>query len=140
MDWGCFYDGVLVKVVADFCTWNLHHLVDEHVVVAARKVDEVAKSTHFEEQFFLVSEACRTCDNRATETESGGFHPGIAKRFQFLEEVRHGTCAVVLLGPLHDADVIDESSCHCGNPALAWDAVGIHREEHFVFGNLESAF
>ena len=140
VDGGSLYHGILVEVVADFCARNFHHFVDEHVIVTARKIDKVTEPAHFEEQVFFIGEACGACNNRATETESGCFHPGIAERFELLIEVWHGTCAVVLLGPLHDADVIDESPCHRSNPALAWDAVGVHREEYFVFGNFEGAF
>ena len=49
VDGGSFYHGVLVEVVADFCAWNFHHFVDEHVIVTARKIDEVTEPAHFEE-------------------------------------------------------------------------------------------
>ncbi len=140
MDGGRFDDGVLVEVVADFCSRDFHHLVDEHVVVAARKVDEVAESTHFEEQVFLVRETCGTCDYRAAKAKARGFHGGVAESFEFLVEVWHRTRAVVLLWALHDADTVDEPPGHRGNPALARDAVGIHRQKHFVLGYLERAF
>ena len=118
----------------------LHHLVDEHVVVAAREVDEVAETSDLEEQVLFVGEAGGGGDNRAPETKARGFHGGIAERFELLVKVRHRTGAVVLLGPLHNADSVHETPCHRGNPALARDAVGVHRQEHFVFGNLECAF
>ena len=30
--------------------------------------------------------------------------------------------------------------CHCSNPAFTRNAVGIHCQKHFIFGNLEGAF
>ncbi len=131
---------VLVEIVADLRSRDFHHLVDEHVVIAAREVDEVSESADFKEQVLLVRKASRTGDNRASKAKARCFHRGVAERFKFLVEVRHRARAVVLLGALHNADAIDKSPGHGGNPALARDAVGIHRQEHFVFGNLEGAF
>ena len=132
--------GILVEIVADLRSRDFHHLVDEHVVIAAREVDEVSESADFKEQVLLVCKASRTCDNRAAKAKARRFHRRVAERFEFLVEVRHRACAVVLLGALHNADAIDKSPGHGGNPALARDAVGVHRQEHFVFGNLEGAF
>jgi len=42
-------NGVLVEVVAHLGARDLHHLMDEHVVVAAREVDEVAETSYLEE-------------------------------------------------------------------------------------------
>ncbi len=135
-----FDHGILVEIVADLGVWNFHHLVDEHVVVAARKIDEVAEPAYFEEQLFLVRKACGACDYRAAKAKACGFHRGVAERFELLVKVRHGACAVVLFGALHDADSIDEPPGHGGNPAFARDAVGIHCQKHFVFCNFERAF
>ena len=137
---GSLDDGVFVKVVADLCTRNFHHLVDEHVVVAARKIDEVSEPAYLEEQLFLVRKACGACDYRAAKAEPCGFHRGVAERFELLVKVRHGACAVVLFGALHDADSIDEPPCHRRNPAFARNAVGVHCQKHLVFCNLERAF
>ena len=131
---------ILVEIVADLRSRDFHHLVDEHVVIATREVDEVSESADFKEQVLLVREACRTGDNRASKAKTCRFHRGVTERFEFLVEVRHRTCAVVLFWPLYNADAIDKSPGHGGNPALARDAVGVHRQEHFVFGNLEGAF
>ena len=133
-------DGVFVEIVAHLGARDLHHFVDEHVVVAAREVDEVAKAADFEKQVLFVGKACGGGDNRSPEAEPGSFHRGIAERFELLVKVRHGTGAIVLLWPLYNADSIHETARHRGNPALARDAVGVHRQEHFVFCNLESAF
>ena len=137
---GCLDDCILVEIVADLRSRDFHHLVDEHVVVATREVDEVSESADFKEQVLLVRKASRTGDNRATKTKACRFHRSVAERFEFLVEVRHRARAVILLGALHNADTIDKSPGHGGNPALARDAVGVHRQEHFVFRNLEGAF
>ena len=135
-----FYYGILVEIVAYFCVRDFHHLVDEHVVIAARKIDEVSETAYLEEQFFFVGEACGTCDNRASKTETCRFHRGVSERFELLVKVRHGTRAVVLLGALHNADAIDEPPGHGGYPAFARNAVGVHRQKYFVFRNVERAF
>ena len=75
-----------------------------------------------------------------SEAEPGGFHGGVAERFELLVKVGERAAAVVLLGPLHNADAVDKAARHCGNPALARNAVGVHRQKHFVLCNLEGAF
>ena len=131
---------ILVEIVANLRSRDFHHLVDEHVVIATREVDEVSESADFKEQVLLVCKASRTGDNRASKAKARCFHRGVAERFKFLVEVRHRARAVVLLGALHNADAIDKSPRHGSDPALARDAVGVHRQEHFVFRNLEGAF
>ncbi len=140
VDGGRFDDRVAVEVVADLCSRNFHHLVDEHVVVAARKVDEVSESADFKEKLPFVGEACGASDYWTAKAKACGFHRGVTERFEFLVKVRHGTRAVILLRPLHNANIANEPPGHRSNPALSRDAVGIHREEHIVFGYLESAF
>ena len=133
-------DGVLVQVVADLGAGNLHHLVDEHVVVAAGKIHQVAKTAYGKEQVFFIGEACGRCHNWVTPAESGCFHGCVAQGFQFLVKVGERTAAVILLGSLYNADAVGESACHGGNPALAGNAVGVHGQKHIVFCDFEGAF
>ena len=122
------YDGVLVEVVADLGTRDLHHLVDEHVVVAARKVDELAEPSCREEQLLLVGKARGRGDNREPHAEPGRFHRGVPERLQFLVQVQQGMVPAVLLWPLHNAYPVREPARHRGNPALARNAVGVNRQ------------
>ena len=137
---GGFDHCVFIEVVADLGARDFHHLVDEHVVVAARKVHQVAETAHCKEQILFVGKAGRARHNGVSPAESGGFHGGVAQGFEFLVQVRHGAAAVILFRALHNANAVVKAACHGGNPTLARNAVGVHGQKHFVLSNLESAF
>ena len=132
-----FDNGVLVQVVADLCSRDLHHLVDEHVVVAAGKVDQVSEAANRKEQFFFVGEAGGRCHQRVAKAKTGRFHGSVSERFELLVQMGERSASIILFGALHYANAVDKAARHGGNPAFARNAVGIHRQEHFVLCNLE---
>ena len=137
---GRVYEGVGAQVVAELHARFLDHLVDEHVVVATGKVHQIPETAHLEEQVLLVGEACGTGQHRVAQAESRGLDGGVGQGLEPLVLMHGAPTAGVPLWPLHDGDVPFEPTRHGGKPALGRHAVGVHNQQDFAAGFLESRF
>ena len=137
---GRVYEGVCAEVVAELYSRLLDHLVDEHVVVAAGKIHQVSEPAYLEEQVLLVGKACGAGQHGVAQAESGGLDGGIGQGFEPLVLMHGAPAAGIALWALHDGYVSFEPACHCGEPALGGHAVGVHNQQNFASGFLESRF
>ena len=133
-------EGVCAEVVAELHSRLLDHLVDEHVVVAAGKVHQVSEPAYLEEQVLLVGKAGGAGQHGVAQAESGGFDRGIGQGFEPLVLMYGAPAAGIALWPLHNGDVPFEPTRHGGKPALGRHAVGVHDQQDFTAGFLESCF